>query len=504
MSPAHEQPGDERYDAIIVGSGAGGCAAAYELARAGLRVALLERGNDLPRDASTLDVQQVVHEGRFKQQEKWQDNRGQTLCPEEWANVGGKTKWYGAALLRYGRDEFGADIAHQCRGWPITYDDLAPYYERAEKLLGVRNFPCEPDLQSILDRLARRAPDWRAESLPMGLSANILEHAREARHFDGFASAGNFKGDAETAFLNPVRELPNLQVLTGTTVTELLADTDDATRIVGVRIGGVRIGNGTPLRARTVLLAAGALHSPRLLQHYLQSNALAARLPCHSSVGRYLKLHLLTAMVAISFTHKTDLLRKTMLLLNTALPHSSVQPLGFDGELISTLIPRFVPRFIARQVGERAYGFFLQTEDGAHPDNRVIAPATSDQQLPILDYDDQRTISARHEHQQLVRSFRFALARIGMLGLSQRIGLAGTAHVSGTLVAGDDPTNSVVSALGKVHGLQSLYVVDGSVLPRSSRVNPSLTIYAWSLRVAEQLAAQLRASTTSTRDAMSA
>jgi choline dehydrogenase-like flavoprotein len=76
--------------------------------------------------------------------------------------------------------------------------------------------------------------------------------------------------------------------------------------------------------------------------------------------------------------------------------------------------------------------------------------------------------------------------------------LAGTAHVNGTLIAGDDPRTSVVDAQGKVHGLKSLYVVDGSVLPRSSRVNPSLTIYAWSLRAAGLLAKQLTQSATST------
>jgi choline dehydrogenase-like flavoprotein len=169
-----------------------------------------------------------------------------------------------------------------------------------------------------------------------------------------------------------------------------------------------------------------------------------------------------------------------------------VQPLGFDGELISTLIPKLVPSFIARQVGKRAYGFFLQTEDGAHGDNRVLAAAGASGEAPLMDYDARRTPAALREHQQLVRSFRGALAGAGMLAFSQRVGIAGTAHASGTLTAGKDALRSVVDPVGKVHGLKALYVVDGSVLPRSSRVNPSLTIYAWSLRVAELLAARLQ------------
>ena len=72
------------------------------------------------------------------------------------------------------------------------------------------------------------------------------------------------------------------------------------------------------------------------------------------------------------------------------------------------------------------------------------------------------------------------------------IPITGTAHACGTLVAGRDPAQSVVDAGGRVHGMENLYVVDGSVLPRSSRVNPALTIYAWALRVASLLDSRAR------------
>jgi choline dehydrogenase-like flavoprotein len=75
-----------------------------------------------------------------------------------------------------------------------------------------------------------------------------------------------------------------------------------------------------------------------------------------------------------------------------------------------------------------------------------------------------------------------------MLGVSRYMGLAGTAHALGSLVTGNDPEASVVDAHGCVHGMQGLYVADGSVLPRSSRVNPALTIYAWGLRLGQHLA----------------
>jgi choline dehydrogenase-like flavoprotein len=470
------------FDAVIVGSGAGGCAAAYRLASAGLRVALVEKGKELPRDASTLDFDKVVHQGLFKSKELWRDGRGRQFAPEEYFNVGGKTKWYGAALLRYGRHEFDADPAYQCLAWPIGYEELRPYYDEAEALLGIRTFATEPDLQRIVARLQSNSPTWKSEPLPLGLASSILDHPLEAARFDGFASAAGLKSDGETVFLSRLRSMPNVSLLTGVAVVDLIGKPGSPHRITAVRLEDGRI-----LQAAAVLLAAGALHSPRILTRYLQRSGLADVLPSAQVVGRNLKLHLLTAVIALSLSRKTDLIRKTSLLTNDALPHSSVQPLGFDGELIGTLVPRLAPRFVARHIGHRAYGFFLQTEDGSHPDNRVLAG-----DLPTLDYDAARLGNAAREHRSLVNTFRLALGRIGMPTFSQRIGLAGTAHACGTLLAGTDPQQSVVDPRGRVHGLPSLYVVDGSVLPRSSRVNPSLTIYSWSLRVAQALALELR------------
>jgi choline dehydrogenase-like flavoprotein len=93
------------------------------------------------------------------------------------------------------------------------------------------------------------------------------------------------------------------------------------------------------------------------------------------------------------------------------------------------------------------------------------------------------------EHRRLIQRFRRQLLRLGYIGFIKPIPVTGTAHACGTLVTGKDPADSVVDRNGKVHGMEDLYVVDGSILPRSSRVNPALTIYAWGLRVATLLQA---------------
>jgi choline dehydrogenase-like flavoprotein len=211
--------------------------------------------------------------------------------------------------------------------------------------------------------------------------------------------------------------------------------------------------------------------------------ARCSELPAALNLGRHLKLHLLTAMVSIGPRRVSDLIRKTTVLVNERFPHSSVQPLGFDSELIATLMPKAMPGFTRRALAERAYGFFLQTEDGSDARNRVRETPSS----PVLDYDERRLPAATREHRAFTRALQVALLRAGLVSVTTRIGLNGTAHACGTLRCGNDPTTSVVDARGAVHGMRGLYVVDGSVLPRSSRVNPSLSIYAWGLRTADLL-----------------
>jgi choline dehydrogenase-like flavoprotein len=417
--------------------------------------------------------------------ERWLDRKGQQIVPEERSNLGGKTKWYGAALLRFSRNEFVADNANQCLPWPIAYDELLPFYEAAEQLLGVRTFPMERDLQRISDKLAASERGWRVDALPLGLSEDIVRHSEEAKHFDAFALPSGRKREAQSALLERVHGNTNLTVVTRKTVSDFIADERDSTRLKGVLCA-----DGTSYLADTIILAAGALHSPRLLQTYLERTGLATRLPCYRHIGRYYKSHALTAVLGFSIKRQCDELRKTAFFVHDACARSSVQPLGwFDGEMFAAIAPPFIPKWLAKTLGQHIYGFFLQTEDGSHSENRVVAHADP-MGRPRLDYDLARVPTARAEHGRLVTLFKRHLRQIGFLPVSQPISIVGTAHACGTMVAGLDGSDSVVDRDGRVHGMHNLYVVDGSVLPRSSRVNPALTIYAWSLRVASLLVQQ--------------
>jgi choline dehydrogenase-like flavoprotein len=475
------------YDVIVVGSGAGGAAATYRLVESGLRVLLLEKGGELPRDGSTLDIDRVVHRGEFFAREPWIDGAGRRVVPEEHFNVGGKTRWYGAALLRFAPMEFRADPAHGCRAWPFPFEVLDGYYDVAERLLGVRRLAPEPDLAAMLATLRRRAPRWSAEPMPMALDARITSDGHEARHFDGFASVAGFKHDARLALLEPIAGSPNYRLEAGAEVSALLSDPDDPTRVTGVRTHDGRV-----FRAARVILAAGALHSPRLLARHVRQHRIAPRVPGAHLIGAHLKLHLLTAMVSLGARRMTDVIRKTSVLTHEDYPHSSVQPLGFDAELIATLMPKVLPRRLARTLADRAYGFFLQTEDPSLAANRVAELDQDGVPQRLLDYDETRARGALAEHRAFTRAFARALFTTGRVSFTQRIGIQGTAHACGTLVCGNDPNDSVVDATGRVFGLSGLYVADGSVLPRVSRVNPSLTIYAWGLRVGDLIVGAAR------------
>jgi choline dehydrogenase-like flavoprotein len=253
---------------------------------------LLEKGAPLPRDRSTLDVKQVFKEGRFKNKEQWVDGYNKVFIPGEFYNVGGKTKWYGAALLRFAQHEFRPDEAHQCLGWPIGHDELAPYYDEAEQLLCVNRFDNEPELQSVLDRITAADSAWKPEPLPLGLKREILDDPEEAKHFDGYASACGYKSDAEWNLLDPIREAPNFTLLADKQVISLTYQVEDAAVITGVVCA-----DGTSYEAKAVVLAAGAMTSPRILQDHLAATGLDRSLPCAAVVGANFKFHINSALL---------------------------------------------------------------------------------------------------------------------------------------------------------------------------------------------------------------
>src|SRR5947209_18007030 len=140
----------DNYDVIIIGTGAGGGTLARALAPSGKRILLLERGDWLPREPQNWLAEEVFVSNRYVSEETWYDEHGKAFQPQEAYFVGGATKLYGAALYRLRAEDFGELRHHDgiSPAWPISYDEMEPYYTKAEQLYQVHGArgedPIEP------------------------------------------------------------------------------------------------------------------------------------------------------------------------------------------------------------------------------------------------------------------------------------------------------------------------------------------------------------------------
>ena len=275
----------DRYDVIIVGSGAGGGTLAHALAPTGKRILVLERGGYLPREKDNWDPGQVNVEGRYQTKETWRDTKGKPLHPHTNYWVGGNTKLYGAALFRLRQEDFG-ELKHHggiSPAWPIGYDELEPYYTLAEQLYQVHGqrgedpteppssapypFPAvshEPRLQQLAEDFA--ACGVRPFHTPLGimLDESRLHRSRCIRcnTCDGFPCLVHAKSDAQVIAIDPALEHPDVTLLTDACVEKLETSSSgrEITRLI------IRRGEGREAySADVVVLAAGAINSAALL-----------------------------------------------------------------------------------------------------------------------------------------------------------------------------------------------------------------------------------------------
>jgi len=176
-----------RFDLIIIGTGAGGGTMLHALAPTGARILVIERGDTVPREDHNWDPVAVWKDLRYRTTEHWFDEHGEPFVPYMHYGVGGNTKFWGSVLYRLRREDFGA-LGHLdgvSPAWPIDYDTLAPYYDRAEQIYGVRGeagadptdpprgpfphppVPHAPGMQRLVEEMRRMG--LRPAPLPLGL-----------------------------------------------------------------------------------------------------------------------------------------------------------------------------------------------------------------------------------------------------------------------------------------------------------------------------------------------
>ena len=514
------------YDVIIIGTGAGGGTLARYLAPSGKRILVLERGDWLPREPANWSAHDVFADNRYVSPETWFDSDGKPFQPQVHYFVGGATKLYGAALYRLRKEDFG-ELRHvdgMSPAWPISYEEMEPYYTMAEQLYQVHGargedpteppssapypFPAvshEPRIQQLSDDL--EAAGHRPFHAPCGvmLREDDMPHSACVRcaTCDGFPCLVHAKSDAEVLGMRPALEHPNVTLLTnaeavgletnaaGTAVTQVLVDHNGVTETYAGDL--VVVSCGASNSAKLLLASASDAHP-----HGLANGS--------DMVGRNYMFHNSQAVLALSKEPNPTVFQKTLGLNDFYFgtdeidhPLGNIQMVGkssaemYRGE--KPIQTKLAPEWTLRDVANHAVDFWLSTEDLPRLENRVTL--RRDGRIAIA-YEPSNELPKK----ELLHQLKGMLGALGMhhghlvprhAYLKNDIPVAGVAHQAGTCRFGRDPATSVLNTDCRAHEVDNLYVVDTSFFPSIGAVNPALTAMANATRVGDHLLERLGA-----------
>lgn len=519
---------ENQFDLIIIGTGAGGGTLAYALAPLGKRILLLERGDYVPREKANWSPRAVNVEGKYQTKEVWRDHAGELLHPHTNYYVGGNTKFYGAALFRLRKEDFG-ELRHHggvSPAWPISYEDLEPYYLKAENLYHVHGerrvdpteplasgpYPHppvahEPRIQQLSDDFALLG--LKPFHVPLGIQLDEKNpHASKCircETCDGFPCLVHAKSDAHVICVDPALRYPNVRLLTNTLVERLTTSPSgrEVTSVVARRNGSIE-----EYSANIVVVSCGAINSAALLLRSASEKHPRGLVNSSDVVGRHYMGHVNSVLMAISKCPNPTVFQKTLAVNDFYFgskewpsPMGHISFVGkLDGETLKAGAPAIAPSWSLELMATHSIDFWLTSEDLPDPDNRVTVGNDGSIVLrykPNNEEGHKRLISKLEQlmKQQSKCGVHGHNCHEGLfarnLFVGQRIPLAGVAHQNGTIRFGRDPKDSALDVNCKAHDLDNLYVVDGSFFPSSGAVNPALTIMANALRVADHLRERL-------------
>jgi choline dehydrogenase-like flavoprotein len=517
------------YDVIIIGTGAGGGTLVHRLAPSGLKILVLERGDYVRREKENWDPRVVNLEARYNTKETWRDAQGGALHPHTNYNVGGNTKFYGAALFRLRKQDFG-EIQHHggtSPAWPIEYDELEPYYTEAERMYHVHGqrgedpteppastpYPHpavshEPRMQQLSDDFTRLG--LRPFHVPIGV---MLDEKRprtspciRCNTCDGFPCLVNAKADSQVCGIDPALEYPNVTLLTNALAERLVTDASgrEVRKVIVKHDGRVE-----EFSADVVVVSCGAINSAALLLR--SANDAHPRGLANGSdvVGRHYMGHINSVLMSLSKCPNPTVFQKSLAVNDFYFgtkewpyPMGHISFVGkLDGVTLKAGAPAIAPGWTLDLMAKHSLDFWLTSEDLPDPENRVTLNAQGEIVLTYRPNNEeghhrligmlknlmkQQTACPLHGHECHQGLFTRNLF------LGQRIPLAGVAHQNGTIRFGRDPKSSALDSSCKAHELDNLYVVDGSFFPSSAAVNPALTIMANALRVGDHLIARMQ------------
>lgn len=520
---------NKHYDVIIIGSGAGGGTLAYKLAPSGKKILIVERGDYVPHEKDNWNPRAVNLEGKYQSKEKWRDRAGNELHPHTNYYVGGNTKFYGAALFRLRREDFGLIRHHGgiSPAWPISYGDMEPYYSEAERLYHVHGergedptepptstpFPHpavshEPRIQQLSDDFARLG--LRPFHTPLGIMLDEksprASKCIRCNSCDGFPCLLDAKSDAQVCAVDPALQRPNVSLLTRAYV-ERLETSGSGREITKVVIR--RDGSREELAADIVVSSCGAINSAALLLRSANDKHPRGLANASDTVGRHYMGHVNSVLMALSKCPNPTVFQKSLSVndfyFGTAAWNYPMGHISFvgklDGETLKGGAPALTPGWTLDLMAKHSLDFWLTSEDLPDANNRVTLDAEGG---IVLSYNPnngeghKRLIAKLKElmHQQTRCTVHGDNCHQGLfarnLFVGQRIPLAGVAHQVGTVRFGNDARTSALDTNCKAHDVDNLYVVDGSFFVSSGAVNPALTIMANALRVGDHLIERLK------------
>lgn len=534
---------DQLWDAIVVGTGMGGATLGLALARAGQRVLFLEKGaSHLSSEDALLgsyaetafpkpSAPQPEHRDSLQRAGRYAEvvedrskPRTTRFIPFIGAGTGGSTALYGMALERFFPSDFQPGAHHRAapqttlpERWPVGYEEMAPYYAAAEHLFRVRGTrdplragvdgdsgtpmmappPLTPGAAELVDFFG--AKGLHPYRLP--LACEFVEGCATCQ---GYLCEKNCKNDASRICLAPAIAEHGARLLDRCEVLRVEASRRSASGVVCRWRGEQRV-----LRARRIILAAGALETPRILLASASADwpdglANDSRMVGRNLMRHHIDLYLVTPKLkGFDNRHKefafNDFYDDRGEKLGSVqsfgrLPPVPVLAASMADDLRQGPLPWTAPLFRMAQplmkpvlkglVHDR---MILATtlEDLPYAENRVALPCAGSGAHLELEYrvrpHDARRIEAfRTRMKAVLKPYSFSIVK--QADNNQRI-----AHVCGTCRFGSDPADSVLDANCRAHGLDNLYVVDASFFPSSGGTNPSLTVAANALRVAAHL-----------------
>ena len=530
------------WDVIIIGTGMAGATAGYALAQAGKRVCFCERGKRLLQSNEGLRggfaeeffpvpaVPDIQHRLLLQRAGRYADyltdtstDRRRNEIPFIGCGTGGSSAIYGAALERLFPADFtprkhhpGADSSTLPEEWPVSYSQMAPYYERAERLFRLRG-SADPARNDSHESCLQPPPPLSAVSQEIhdhlttrGQHPYRLPQACEfvdgCRGCQGFLCPRDCKNDSTRICLSPAIEVHGACLLDECEVITLESDHH---RVTGVACR--QRGQQARLRGKLIILAAGALETPRLL--------LASATPDHPQglandsglVGRNLMRHYVDLYAILPRTRDGHPGNLKELAFNDfyldkdgkfgtvqsfgSLPtpaiitkemHRDLQysALHWLAPLFYTIRPFLRPllgRVFARRV---IYASIM--EDLPYADNRVLLPDAAANttgsrlliQYRVCGHEQARIRQFRSKVKAAFETERYML-------IKQAENNARIAHACGTCRFGTDPRTSVLDASNRAHAVENLSVLDASFFPSSGGTNPALTLAANALRVSD-------------------